>query len=586
MTDARAWIVGGIAVLGVPLGCGSDDSGEGSDPDAMGTAETTATSGASSNPGDPGTTGASSISDGSTAGGADAATQDSGATDTDTTGELPPAGEVVRTDLPQPPGDIHTVCEYGNSWHLHSQHGQNVSVVPQRQYVTSCVDEDGPRMFVSLPVSNDDDPRSQYVYEGRLDVATGEFELTGNELHMGQCEDASGIAAAPDCSFLGVLCHRAYGSSVAEPPDDDLITPYAAGAEGERSWVLRADNAVNDDTNTEMWLYEFAAADLATEPTSYLVHKAVRATNTAKPAGQYYLVYSALQDTYAMALRTSMFTDGGARHVADAFLMIERDGWVIDGDRGYPWACGQGHTYVNHPGYNAYSDQFAIACRNDSGGGEFFRTDTAGDSDSFHASSFNGQGGNVIGGGPTTFVGLPDGGFLLAMIGNPTEELNVEGWTEGPPTRVGLARFDASGTLQGDIDWVVSSDTHFLGHPQIAELDEGHYLLGWSEQWRIGDGLEEDSMWTIRRRHSFQSAWAYYVAEIRTDGEMLTQPRHVEGAGWGDLDEWTELEPGKVGWSYIADPELTAWDDAPACNANATPAMYLYTSPLVPDPGA
>jgi len=563
---SHCWIGGGIGLLALALcGCGGEQGEGGS---AGGTGMST-TSGTSVNSGGP------------SAGGADASTQGSGATDTDGTQELPPAGEVVRTDLSQPPGDIHTVCEYGNSWHLHSQHGQNVSVVPQRQYVASCVADDGPHMFVSLPVSNDKDPRSQYVYEARLDVATGQFELTDNALHMAECEDASGIVAAPDCSFLGVLCHRAYGSSVTQPPDADLITPYAEGADGERSWVLRADNAANDDTNTEMWLYEYAGADLGTTPSTYLVHKAVRASDNARPSGQYYLTYAPSQDTYAMALRTSMFTDGGDRHVADAFLMIERDGWVIDGERGYPWACGQGHTYVNHPGYNAYSDQFAIACRNDSGGGEFFRNDTAGDGDPFHASSFNGQGGNVIGGGPTTFVGLPDGGFLLAMTGNPTEELNLDAWTEGPPTRIGLARFDASGALQGEIDWVVSSETHFLGHPQISELAEGHYLLGWSEQWRLGDGLDTESMWTIRRRHSFQSAWAYYVAEIDADGEWLTQPRHIEGAGWGDLDAWTELEPGKIGWSYIADPELTAWDDAPACNENATPAMYVYTSSVV-----
>lgn len=493
-------------------------------------------------------------------------------------GDLPEAGEVTRTIVGQPSDELSTQCEYGNSWHLHSQHGQNRSVVPQRQYVASCEDTDGPHLFVSLPVG-DGESRTQYVYEALLG-GDGTFSLTGNALHMDQCEDASGLAAAPDCSHLGVLCHRAYASSEQEPPSADLITPYADGAEGERGWVLRADNAANEDTNTEMWLYEFPAADLGAPAEAFLVHKAVRATNTARPQGQYYLQYSAEQDTYAMAVRSSMFTDGGARHVADALLVLERggspDAWRIAPDRGYPWACGKGHTYVNHPGYNRYSDQYGIACRTDIGAGMFFRTDSMGDPEPFHTASFNGQGGNVIGGGPTTFVGLPDGGFLLALIGNPMDEVNMDGWTEGPPTRVGLARFDADANLVGEIDWLVASDTHFLGHPQIAELDEGRYLLGWSEQWRIGDGLEETGMWTIRRRESFQSAWAYYVVEIDEDGTALTQPRHIEGAGWGDLDEWTSLGTGRVGWSYIADPELIAWDKAPSCWGDSKPALFVY----------
>ena len=491
---------------------------------------------------------------------------------------LPMASEVLTTEIGQPPGGLETTCEYGNSWHLHSQHGQNVSVVPQRRYVTSCVDDSGPRMFVSLPVSNGDG-RTQYVFEATLGEG-GVFTLSENALHMAECEDASGIAAADDCSTVGVLCHRAYGSSSLETPDADLITPYAEGAQGERGWVLRADNQANEDTNTEMWLYEYTAGALASTPETFLVHKAIRATNTARPQGQYYLVRSSGQDEYAMAVRSSMFTDGGARHVADAFLIIERgatpDAWRIDGSRGYPWACGRGHTYVNHPGYNAYSDQFAIACRTDVGANAYFRNDTAGDGEPFHTHSFNGQGGNVIGGGPTTFVGLPDGGFLLVLIGNPMEEVNIHAWTEGPPTRVGLARFDANAQPVGDIQWVVSSTTHFLGHPQVAELEQGRYLLGWSEQWRIGDGLDETSMWTVRRRHSFQSAWAYYVTEIDADGNALTQPRHVEGAGWGDLDEWTSFGDGRVAWSYIADPELTAWDAAPPCNGSSRPALFVY----------
>jgi hypothetical protein len=86
-------------------------------------------------------------------------------------------------------------------------------------------------------------------------------------------------------------------------------------------------------------------------------------------------------------------------------------------------------------------------------------------------------------------------------------------------------------------------------------------------------------MWTIRRRHSFQSAWAHHVVEIDAEGNALTQPRRLDGGGWGDFDEWVTLDDGRVGWSHIKDPELTAWDRAPGCGADATPALYVDTSP-------
>jgi len=152
---------------------------------------------------------------------------------------------------------------------------------------------------------------------------------------------------------------------------------------------------------------------------------------------------------------------------------------------------------------------------------------------------------------------------------------------QGPPTQIGLARFDSMGVMQGEIQWVVSDSDYFLGHPQIAELAEGRYLLGWSKQWRVGDGIDETegNMWLIRRRHSFQSAWSYHVVEIDAEGRARSQPRHIQGAGWGDFDEWTNLGAGRIAWSYIADPELTAWDSAPACGGNANPALFVYQSP-------
>ena len=500
-----------------------------------------------------------------------------------------PSG-VVRTEVGQP-GQLEAVCEYNNSWRLHAHHGASISVVPQRQYITSCEDEAGSHVFVALPVWDGED-RTQYVYEAVLDESTGGFVVTGNSVHMPQCQDASGIAAAPDCSFVGVLCHRAYATSDNEPYDADLIRPYVENGGGDE--VLARDNEVNDTTNTEMWLYEYRDADLSADADTYLVHLSVRATETARPAGQYYLKYAAEQDSYAMALRASVTGNGGGRHVADAFLVVRRgdspESWSIDPSRGYPWACGRGHTDYNHPGYNPISNQFAVTCRTDIDGGLYFRTDTMGKPPAFHnVESCCG----AIGGGATTFAAHPDGGFLLAMMSHDPARLSAANdlwadddyvhpndvWGALSPTSIGLARFDAAGEPVGDTIWVMHSDTHYLGHPQVISLDDDRYLLGWSEQYQVGDvGEDVKEIWGKRRRHSFQSAWAYYVMEIDAQGTPLTAPIHVEGAGWGDYDEWTRLGDGRVAWHYIADPELIAWEEAPPCDSRSTPSLFLYES--------
>lgn len=523
-----------------------------------------------------------------------------------------PSG-VVRTEVGQP-GDLEAVCEYNNAWRLNSRHGASVSVVPQRQYITSCHDDAGWHVFVSLPVT-DGGSRTQYVYEAVLDESTGGFVVTGRDLHMPQCEDASGLAAAPDCSHLGVLCHRAYGTSDNESVGVDLIRPYVEA--GGNDYVLARDNNVNDNTNTEMWLYEYAGADITADPDSYLVHLSVRATETARAAGQYYLQYAEPQGShgsYAMALRTSVTGDGGGRHVADGFFVIRRGesptDWQIPADRGFGWACGRGHTDYNHPGYNPVSDQFAVTCRTDIGGGLYFRTDTQPKPSPFH---------NVgaccwfsVGGGATTFVPHSDGGFLLAMNGHDPDRLaaaNAEwensdfthpNWDAGDsvhpndvwaglaPTSIGLARFDADGVAIGepdeegnpraDVMWMVHSDTNYLGHPQVADLGNGRFLLGWSEQYRVGDSEDPKEIFEWRRRASFQSAHAYYVMEIDEDGNRLTEPTRVEGAGWGDFDEWTTLGEGRVAWHYIADPEMTGPEEAPDCGGGSTPSLFVYTS--------
>lgn len=72
--------------------------------------------------------------------------------------------------------------------------------------------------------------------------------------------------------------------------------------------------------------------------------------------------------------------------------------------------------------------------------------------------------------------------------------------------------------------------------------------------------------------------WEYWAVEIDEDGNQLTKPLRVDGAGWGELDEMAPLGQGRAGWSYIANPALNADGEAPACNQDSL-QLSVYTSP-------
>jgi hypothetical protein len=128
-----------------------------------------------------------------------------------------------------------------------------------------------------------------------------------------------------------------------------------------------------------------------------------------------------------------------------------------------------------------------------------------------------------------------------------------------PPTSIGLAKWDESGVMQGEIDWVVQEDETYVSYSTLAELEPGRYLLGWGTMFRTDDQDDGGEV-------SMRIPWDYYVMEIDENGEALTEPLLLEGVGWGELDEPVPLGNGRVAWTYIEDPALTGDHEHPSCN--------------------
>jgi hypothetical protein len=91
-----------------------------------------------------------------------------------------------------------------------------------------------------------------------------------------------------------------------------------------------------------------------------------------------------------------------------------------------------------------------------------------------------------------------------------------------------------------------------LSNSTLSVLGPDRYLLGWGAM-RAQDRSVEP---TSTGDNSFRVPWEYWLMEIDGDGEALTEPLRVEGAGWGELDEMAPLGEGRAGWAYIDNPAL------------------------------
>lgn len=118
--------------------------------------------------------------------------------------------------------------------------------------------------------------------------------------------------------------------------------------------------------------------------------------------------------------------------------------------------------------------------------------------------------------------------------------------------------------------WVTADPQYSLGHPQLASIGQGQYLLGYG---RMRDTLSEEN-----GDADHQVPWSYWIQRIEGNGDAVDAPVELEGVGWGEQDQWISLGGGRVAWAFRAEPELIDRRNASACSTDAL-QLSVYHAP-------
>ena len=132
------------------------------------------------------------------------------------------------------------------------------------------------------------------------------------------------------------------------------------------------------------------------------------------------------------------------------------------------------------------------------------------------------------------------------------------------------------------VRWIAEDDDCMLGAPQLVDLKNGRYLLGYGKFQCISDGFHLRRFATNTNGTRSQSTLIpseYYVMEIDADGKALTHPTLVPGSGWGAMDTMVSLGPGRAAWAYIPSPHLLPDGTFPDPE-QANWELVVYESPL------
>ncbi|MEM8607395.1 MAG: hypothetical protein AAGF92_09830 [Myxococcota bacterium] len=132
----------------------------------------------------------------------------------------------------------------------------------------------------------------------------------------------------------------------------------------------------------------------------------------------------------------------------------------------------------------------------------------------------------------------------------------------------------------GKMKWVAKDDDCMLSSPQLVDLQNGRYLVGYAKFQCISDGFGHQRMHLqgkSLRTQAMRVPKEYYLMEIDKDGNVLVDPFVVE-AGWGELNRIVSIGPGKAAWTYLQSPTI-ADDGTYADPSNHDWELVVYTSP-------
>jgi len=515
-------------------------------------------------------------SEGSTAGDDDDAAGDDDDDDDDDDGRVDDTGdtpvgdwipgivETIQTDLP---GGEPVACEHNWTIRLLRPFPNYVAEhTPRRMYSASCdTQAPSPRLISSYTLGvKDEGETSGAVTTSVFDPETGALVVEETH-HFPECVSMHGVAAASDCSTIAALCRI---PNTTPGADHDPIASHP-----NSDWLTN-ENTCGEKMNDHMWLYEWPDGDLSQPPTKVIVHKSIGSWEY----GENYLRYGEQDDTYGIALKTTVGgADGGTCHEADSYMVLDRSSYTFT-DRAWDWACAHGHTIHNRPAYDPVTQKYAMLCSTDwnEEGAEnmvevAFRREDQGRHVIQHIPRYDSL---WIKGGAGPIVPRDGGGFLGIIVAEPPPR--GAGYDDTTPTELGLVVYDAEGQPQGDVQWVARNSESFLSWPQLAPLGDDRYLLAWGEGYRVGTKVDQKD-----RDLSLAYPWTYWMMEISGDGEQLSEAAEVTTAAWGEVNEMVAFGDGRVAWTFVPEARRLPDNEVPDCNQTSL-AHYVYTSETEP----
>ena len=565
--------------------------------------------------------------------------------------------------------------------------GQARQQLPFRAYFATCnVETENPKMFVSLtladgsPDANPDHPRVGSVFELEYNAVTGLLQPTANQAVLDVCNESHGIAVSSDCSQVAVLCATQIEEPVT-PTYTGTLRDLVSETSQDSFYTEQTDNVdiingIPDLTpeeredrytyNGEIWLLEWPnGRALSAESDKYVIHKGYG----GHPFSPVTLTYSESDDSYGAAFTTSLFdSNHGGRHRSAALMIVDRkNGWELNpDDRGWGWACADGHVFQINAFWNPYrtderAGEYAAICTSDGNDWQAFQAGTVAakyeSSDLFEGYTnylVPSNNSGVMNGGAHKVLPIDANRSIGILVGPEMEPwhdsvftdyvamteqdaaqfygadeakrlgltgLNACNWWDDDWCVLGFTRWQISGTYQlfewgfwwkdlvnfvprdlskvgifhqevsgrsipqkdgRLVKWLAEDDDCMLGAPQLVDLKNGRYLLGFAKFQCISDGFHLRRYATGAngtRSVSTQIPKEYYLMEIDADGYPWTQPTLVPGFGWGGLDDISSMGQGRAAWAYVPDPVLQS-DGTYADPEQGSWQLMVYESPF------
>ncbi|QFT55884.1 hypothetical protein [Microbulbifer sp. THAF38] len=505
--------------------------------------------------------------------------------------------------------------------------------IPIRSYVATCAaDTETPRMFVSTTLAEGtdvDDTTNGSVYELKYNPQTAGFDQTGNATLLKQCYESHGIAVSTDCSRVAVLCNTGYRAHENYDVQDDLVEKYGTTFMKMEDNLDKVEGTDKEKKyNNQIWLMEWDSKPLHETPDAYVVSKIHGGSHVGTEELIYVDTDSQGRSSYAFSASGRVFDGGGGSHYSAGLTVINRNDWSMNmsgsDNRGWDWACGNGHVVNIRAFYNPDNESFGALCTSDWNNSIKSTHGQLGTiaikmewNDSFEG-YFNhfvpSTSAMVSNGGGHTVVPIDDKTNLSVIVSpkyiedadmerflwdevgvnpngiGPFDEdcadydatncffsyMSYNSWNSDSDnypsisrqglysgdaldtsslTRIGIAKVDGNGSISGQsFKWLVEDPDCQISDPQLVDLRNGRYLLGYAKFQCISDNLSYQRIYASRGAMRMLVPKAFYVMEIDANLNILEGPVQLPNHGWGGLDEPMYLGDGKVAWSYIKNP--------------------------------